>query len=325
MNFRLKSAECVLLSFLATISGAVSIFALPSPCKNQIASPSSQKTNEGSTSGAPHRAARSISSYLEVLTSPVHANSLDALTNDIRQHPESALNLVYRGGAYLSDGDATNALADFKKALSIDPNCAKAHIGISRVCEIAKKYPGAFFELDQAMKSGNQSTKTKVLWESARLHREVNDYDKSLALYAQLINTKDLSAAEKSYAYFQRGEVYLRTHKNPAALADFTSSIRLDPNLMAAHGTRAAIYIALNKPKEALADFDAIIAVGSQYDSDDIFNDLPSQQLIDTYRHRADLYQKLGKTDLAEADRKTIKKLEKKVFDGAPMRTNPGY
>ena len=107
--------------------------------------------------------------------------SLAKLLKEVSLHPKSADLYLQLGHAYFEDGDASNALSNYQKALATDPNCTQAHIGMSRTYFGIGNNKLGFAELQKAYTEGDRNVSTSALWESAYMHRELHQYDLALA------------------------------------------------------------------------------------------------------------------------------------------------
>lgn len=248
-----------------------------------------------------------------------HNLSLEQLNHNILANPKSAIALVERGNAYLLDGDAENSSADFKKAIALDPRCAKAHIALSRCYQCLKKWPEAFAELQKAAQVATPAFAVDAIFEAAFLHRELSQYSQALAEYNQVVNSGLLSKKRLSYAIFQRGEVYFRTNKFDLALADANAAIKADPEFMLPRLMRARLYTRDNNFNAALADCSYIIKCGGEKFTGGAYKSLGGEAK-DAYEERALIYHKIGRDDLAKKDRAAARGDEKDTLEMMPFR-----
>ena len=109
-----------------------------------------------------------------------------------------------RGGAYLGQGDADSAIAEFNKAIEIDPNIAEIyyHRGVAYTTK-------GFLYLDQA----------------------ISDFNKAIEIYPRY-----------SEAYRNRGLAYGSEYKYDQAISDFNKAIEINPSDAHAYNGRAIVY-----------------------------------------------------------------------------------
>jgi tetratricopeptide (TPR) repeat protein len=244
--------------------------------------------------------------------------TMEQLNAEVRSHPNSTSPLLERGSWYLLDGDFDNGMADFDRALVVDPRCARAHIGKSRLYKGHNQTQMALAELQKAARLAPPNFAVDAVFESAFLHRELAQYPQALAEYDKVLKSGFLSKKRQAYAVFQRGEIYLRTGKFEAAIVDFCSALQKDPTLILAQLMRARAYTSLNDLKPALADYNAIISLGQKSqsaESDAVFSaDLPA-----AFRERAAIFERLGRKDLALKDKAAAQNFERQTMDLAPF------
>jgi tetratricopeptide (TPR) repeat protein len=262
---------------------------------------------------------KTVQDQMYDLVGPNRAHSMSELNNLIKLHPQSPELYLQRGHAYLMDGDSVNALNDFKKALVVDPKCAGAHIGISRVMRGMGNFGAGFEELHKAEQLGNGDVATSALWESAFVHRERKQMDIALEQYNSVIKRGLVGQSRQAFALFQRGELYLRINQLDKAIPDLNAAIKLEPNMVLARMCRSSLYSRINKPNEALADLNSAIATEKATNAVDPFGGLRGQ-LARLYKNRAEVYQKLGKNDLAQRDLKAEKEAQMNAIEIAPFQ-----
>ena len=225
----------------------------------------------------------------------------------IDSHPKEADEYVHRAEAYLKFKKYAEALADYDKAISLDPDKISVLESRAELLQKTGKQDEAKAEYLKILKMVDEKIKT--------LDDEIYCED-----YGRISNDSD------SYLYTQRASIYQKLNKIPEAFADYTKAIKLSPmaygfrgefNLklerfqdtiadftkelelmpidpLASHNRGLAL-LKLNKPHEALEDFNrAIIVVG---------------HFGEWYQNRSLAYRALGKIKEADADLATANKL----------------
>ncbi len=222
-----------------------------------------------------------------------------------------------RGNLYLCDADIEHAMPDFDKAIKLDPHCGKAYIGRSRLYQYMKKWPLAFSELQQAVRMAPPSIGVDALFESAFLHKDLQQFAESLADYNKVLQSGLLSKQRQAAAFQQRGELYMRMSKREQAIADLTSALANDPSLLQAHLVRGRMYAQLRKLDLALADYTWVINSDPEKITGDGVSGFVSR-VPEAYRERARIYQSMGRLDLARKDQISALKDERQSLDSAP-------
>jgi len=264
---------------------------------------------------------RSLQDRIYDLVGPNPAHSMAELARLIQAHPNAPEPYLQRGHAYYIDGDYENAMKDFRKALAVDPKCAGAHFGISRVLRGLGRYNEGFQELQKVEQSDNKDDATSALWESAFIHREMKQMNIAIEQYNTVIKRGLVGKTRQAWALFQRGELYLRIGQLDKALPDINQAIKMEPNVVIFRTVRAQLYNVTNKPKDELADLTFGIESEKKENQQDAMG-LSSVRghLPEFYRRRSACYQKLGKPDLAQADLKAAKDSEHADMEVAPFR-----
>lgn len=124
-----------------------------------------------------------------------------------------------RGERFAELGNEEEALKDFSKALSNDPNHWRAihNRGVS-YASLGKP------------------------------HEAINDFSRALQLNRNYANT-----------WFNRGEIYMDRGDFGRAVADYTEAIRLSPKDAAFHDARGRAYIRLGRTRDALEDLNTAL------------------------------------------------------------------
>jgi len=245
--------------------------------------------------------------------------TLDQLNQAIRTNPKSATVWLERGNYYMNDTETEHAMADFNKAIAIDPHCGKAYIGRNRLYQFMRKWPLAFSELQTAAKMAAPEIGIDAMYESAFLHKELQQNSEALAEYGKVLKSGLLSKKRLACAFMQRGEVNLRMKKPEAATSDFSAALKSDPKLQHAYLLRARLYFSAKKFNQALADYSYIIHSDPEKFSGDGAGGY-SSGIPEALRERANVYQAMGLGDLARKDRAAALSNERQTLDIAPFR-----
>lgn len=176
------------------------------------------------------------------------------------------------------------ALADFDKAIELEPNDPLSYTMRGYAHYHFEKYPQALKDWDKALQIDSaylQAYLLRYLYHSHVLK------DKKLAL-------SDLNKAiklnpDKPLGYSMRSLFYLFDEERyDLALSDINKAIELDPNAGHHYSSRGYIYLKLEDYQRAIEDFNRCLEL--------------DPKLYTVYHNLADAHEKLGQYDLAAED-----------------------
>lgn len=202
-------------------------------------------------------------------------------------NPKSASDFVAKGAVKGEQGDKSQAIDAYTKAISLDPNYADAYYqrGNARYDQGDKQ--GAFADYNQAIKA-NPDLANAYYQRGVVRHNlgdkqaALADFDKYITLApedAQAHNTRgrirrELGDAQGAFedfdtvvrllpdearAYYNRGLARSMLRDKQGTLEDFDQAIKLDPNWAVAYNTRAIHRRRLGDREGAIEDFSQII------------------------------------------------------------------
>jgi tetratricopeptide (TPR) repeat protein len=207
-----------------------------------------------------------------------------ACTRIINRHDEGptsiALAYTYRGNAYRNREDNERAIADFTKAMELDPNRASYNRGL--VYAAKGDHDLAIAEYNEALRLAPNDAVTynsrgNAYNAKGDRDRAIGDYDEAIRLDSKL-----------ALAYSNRGNAYNSKGERDRAIADFDSAIRIDPNYAVAYNNRGNAYRQKGERDRAIADFAKAIELDPNY--------------ARAYQNRGYVSQLKGEHDLAIAD-----------------------
>src|SRR5213078_2611259 len=157
------------------------------------------------------------------------------------------LSLMNAGKNYLDQGDATNALAIYKKAEAIVPNDADVRLNLANCYLLGGAAMEAIREADEVLKLEPNSAAAYFVKGSAYL-RLSNPEEAAKALE----NAKKIDPGETA-TFFQLGMARMGLKQWDEAIAAFKGGIRMDPNHLhsAAHYLLAQALLRAGRQDEA--------------------------------------------------------------------------
>ena len=182
------------------------------------------------------------------------------------------------GNEYAKLGDHEKAIANFTKAIELNPRNIQAYLdrGVAR-CYLGDHKHAAYEDLWDAvdlnpLKLANKNEQSRALLEKVE-QKSIHDLTLILAESlnargAAFFKAKDFDdafsdfdeaikyAPDKYQLYIHRGAVNAEFWHYEEAAADYTEALRLRPDFALAYSYRAHVYIDLDKYHEAIADYD---------------------------------------------------------------------
>lgn len=141
-----------------------------------------------------------------------------------RDSSDEFLRLMNAGKNYLDHGDATNAVAIYKKAQVLDPNNTDVRLNLANSYLVGGVAEEAIREADDVLKRDPNSAAAYFVKGSAYL-RLSNAEEAAKALE----NCRKIDPGEKA-ALFQLGRARMGLQQWDAAIAAFREGLRMDPN-----------------------------------------------------------------------------------------------
>lgn len=185
--------------------------------------------------------------------------------------PRTARDHYQRGLVREAKKDLEGALADYTKAVELDPRFLDAWSTRSSVYAERKQYHEAIDDLTKvvAIRPGDYP----ALFNRGLYHEYVREYDKAIADYSRVLDgDADFSRsglsreADLAHTYHYRGRAYQwYRHDYPKAIADYTRALQLDPKIEMVHYRRGDAYHALGQYKRADEDYAAAVERDPDY------------------------------------------------------------
>lgn len=164
----------------------------------------------------------------------IHFASIADLTDKIEKGTSDARLLLARALDYYLVRDFEGALADLDRSVALDPNNPLAWLARAQVrCR----------QIEVAVKSGGEAGKPTVV-------------DPKLGYNAALEDLKRVTelAPDFSYAYYNKGNIYVQLRDYDKALAAYGEALRLDARFPDAYYNRGVAYLLSGKLQDGLAD-----------------------------------------------------------------------
>jgi tetratricopeptide (TPR) repeat protein len=233
------------------------------------------------------------------------------------------LAIVYynRAAGHEAKNELGGALADYSKAIELDPADAELHAVRGWVEQRMGRRDGAIADYSRAIAlspDGDQVYMLNAYFRRSELYEQMRLYDRALADLDREIALQPLHPAVVRNA---RADVYLKLARYDDAIADENEAIALNPGLERAYYNRGWAHMRKGEYDAAIADYTKAIAIApdfSIYNNRAWSNHLKGNDsggLADAEEAvklapknpfclgtRAAIYEKLGRRDAAIAD-----------------------
>jgi Flp pilus assembly protein TadD len=171
----------------------------------------------------------------------------------IRQYPNAAVAYVNRGAARLTEAnDVSGALADFDKAIKIDPAYAAAYYNSAIAMMHLKNYRGALAGANKAIELSPRESGYYQVRANARL--ALGDYQGTISDEGRSIELNP-RGPETYIAWANSGVARMYLNDGAGAIADFSKAIELNPAMAGLYLNRALARAAINDSNGALEDY----------------------------------------------------------------------
>lgn len=183
-------------------------------------------------------------------------NNFSLWDHVVRHSPRQAIAFVNRGESLSDAGAPEAAIADFTRALALDPQLPAAYTNRGNVFAQLGQIDRALADYGEALRIAPNFT--GALNSRGVLYARMGNLDGALADFNAAVTMDPQSAL----AYFNRGNVFWQKNDKDAALADYNRAIQLDSRLAAAYAMRAQIFSGLGQNAQALEDAKTAQALG---------------------------------------------------------------
>jgi tetratricopeptide (TPR) repeat protein len=228
----------------------------------------------------------------------------------IGPNPKDAQGYVNRGDARGQYGDLAGAIADFRRAIELDPKSVPAsklesayhNSGIVRFERGA--YDAAIADLSHAieLKPNDQdlyNDRGVAKWNQRDIEGAISDYNQAIA-----INPKTAARVYRNRALLKEAK-----GDKDGAIADYNQAIELEPQNAAAYNKRGEVKRAKDDLEGAIADFTAAIGL--------------DPKLASAYKNRGDTKQAKGDSAGAQEDLNRVQELNSGVTEATTPTPAP--
>jgi tetratricopeptide (TPR) repeat protein len=164
-------------------------------------------------------------------------------------YSQTAEEYFKRGNSKIDLEDYQGAIADFTKAIEINPNYIDAYTGRGYAKDNLKDHLGAVANYTKAIKINPNNSKAYTGRGVSKAKLE--DHQGAIADYTKAIEINPNSSA----TYYNRGYSKGSLEDYQGAIADYTKAIEINPSSSLSYGLRGLAKISLNERGSACLDF----------------------------------------------------------------------
>jgi len=200
---------------------------------------------------------------VELIAAKKYNLAIAALTESLKQYPANSAALANRAHCYRTNGEFDKAVADYRKAKSIEPALepfvdrmlGDMYLGRGRTRIDRGDLHGAADDLAKAAQV--PATKARALSELSYIALVTHDFDTCIEMAARS------QEADPGFTdpRINKGLCLLQSGRPREAIDSLSSAIRIDPNMGAAYINRAAAYVTVGDCAAAKKDAAAAAAV----------------------------------------------------------------
>jgi tetratricopeptide (TPR) repeat protein len=186
--------------------------------------------------------------------------AIAAYTKAIRLDPRVPQAYANRGAVHARTGQLDEALADLDTAIRLSPAAPAPYAARGRVHSLRKEYDAALADYDVALRlMPDQFPNVRVGQADIWLTR--GDIDKAIEAYTDALehpSSRAVALCSRGFAWLQKGHL-------DSALADLDESIRLAPEEAVAYNNRAVVLMKRGDYARALIDLQTAIRLNPQH------------------------------------------------------------
>lgn len=169
--------------------------------------------------------------------------------------PQFASAFTNRGEMFRLKGDLDRAFADFTQALRVDAKHAPAFLNRGRVFRLKGRIDRALNDFTQAHRLDPKNA--DVLVNRGNAYSDAGQHDKAIADYTEALRIDPNLAV----AIMNRGLAHAKKGDFAAVITDCAAAIKLNPKLVGAYFIRGAAHASKGEHDKAIADFTRVLAL----------------------------------------------------------------
>jgi tetratricopeptide (TPR) repeat protein len=172
----------------------------------------------------------------------------------IEKNPQDDVAYMNRGIGYDDKKDYDRAIADYTKAIAINP-VAATYSNRGYAYTHKRDYDRAFADYAKAIAIDPDYAET--YFNRGNAYDDTKDFDRAVVEYSRAI---EIDPKQADF-YSDRGLAYAANGDYDRAIADYDTALKIDPNNSQAYDSRGGAYVGTGDYRRAIADFTKAIAL----------------------------------------------------------------
>lgn len=213
------------------------------------------------------------------------------IAQEIGPKPHDAAAFIERAGTRSRNGDVNGAIADYGRAIELDPNSADAYYNRGLGKRDKRDFDGAIADINRAIEL--KPNDHEFYNERGIARRGKGDNDGAIADYTKSI---ELDPKNSEFAYFNRALAKNSKGDSDGAIADYNKAIEINPKNANSYNNRGNLKKAKNDLDGAISDFSKAIEIN------------PKIAVI--YKNRSEAKKAKGDAAGADADLKSAAEID---------------
>jgi tetratricopeptide (TPR) repeat protein len=189
----------------------------------------------------------------------------------------------------------------FDRVIELDPHNVQAYVGRARALTELEERAQAMDDVNLVIRNFSDCgaayrLRSRLDYELGKIELASNDISKAIAM--------DKTSKDRFGDYIMRGTYYRYLGQSDKALADLALAANLFPKSPIPFVKRGGLYYSLGRYRQSADDFTKAIRLANG----------DRMQILEWTSSRADAYEKMGRPDLADQDRKRINSSAKDTY-----------
>ena len=182
-----------------------------------------------------------------------YARAIELVNKILAEDPANFIAFNLRGSAFMEMGETDKALADYTKAIEVEPLFPHSLYNRGRLLRLQGQYSEALTDLQKVADLSPAEFGYRANGNIGLIYYAQQEYDQALAAFEKSIAANMENRAD---VYFFRGETYLAMANWEAAIQDYQAAIERFPNYAEAYRGLGYAYLRagqLDQAKQALS------------------------------------------------------------------------